>query len=135
MENSAKEEHQEEEQENNVDLTPMKHERALKRAYKSFVVPGLPKADVDSYIERIMPYIKKLVEGQVRELGSAKVIMTLWIKWKKPLPGPVFRPDAEDLEGAEDIEGSGDQYIRTDMPFNSLMTVFFEGSDKKKQTL
>ena len=57
-------------------------------------------------------------------MNSAKVIMTLWVKWKKPLPKLAFTPDAEDLEGAEDIKGTGDQYIRIEMPFNSLMTVF-----------
>ena len=113
----------------NVDLTPMDHERALKEAYKSFVVPGLPKADVDSYIEKVKPYVKSLIEKQLGEMNSAKVIMTLWVKWKKPLPKPAFTPDAEDLEGAEDIEGTGDQYIRIEMSFNSLMTEFFNGSN------
>ena len=99
--------------------------RALKKAYKSFVVPGLPNADVDSYIEKVKPYVKSLLEKQFGEMNSAKVIMTLWVKWKKALPRPAFTTDAEDLEGAEDIEGTGDQYIRIDMPFNSLMTEFF----------
>ena len=107
----------------------MEHERALKEPYKSFVVPGLPKADVDSYIEKVKPYVKSLIEKQLGEMNSAKVIMTLWVKWKKPLPKPAFTPDAEDLEGAEDIEGTGDQYIRIEMPFNSLMTEFFNGSN------
>ena len=42
---------------------------------------------------------------------------------------PAFTADAEDLEGAEDIEGTGDQYIRIEMSFNSLMTEFFNGSN------
>ena len=45
------------------------------------------------------------------------------------MPKLTFTPDAEDLEGAEDIEGTGDQYIRIEMPFNSLMTEFFNGSN------
>ena len=127
VEKEAKKEHKQ--TGDNVDLTPMEHERALKEAYKSFVVPGLPKADVDSYIEKVKPYVKSLIEKQLGEMNSAKVIMTLWVKWKKPLPKPAFTPDAEDLEGAEDIEGTGDQYIRIEMPFNSLMTEFFNGSN------
>ena len=130
VENAAKKEEKEHQQTgDNVDLTPMGHERALKEAYKSFVVPGLPKADVDSYIEKVKPYVKSLIEKQLGEMNSAKVIMTLWVKWKKPLPKPAFTPDAEDLEGAEDIEVTGDQYIRIEMPFNSLMTEFFNGSN------
>ena len=100
VENTAEEEHQEEEQENNPDLTPMEHERVLKEAYKIFVVPGLPKADVDSYIEKVKPYVKSLIGKQLGEINSAKVIMTLRVKWKKPLPKPAFTPDAEDVEGA-----------------------------------
>ena len=56
VENTAEEEHQEEEQENNADLTPKEHETALKGAFRSFRSPGLPKADVDTYIERITPH-------------------------------------------------------------------------------
>ena len=127
VEKEAKKEHKQ--TGDNVDLTPMEHERALKEAYKSFVVPGLPKADVDSYIEKVKPYVKSLIEKQLEEMNSAKVIMTLWVRWKKPLPKPAFSPDAEDHEGAEDIEGTGDQYIRIEMLFNSLMTEFFNGSN------
>ena len=122
VEKEAKKEHQQ--TGDYVDLTPMEHERALKEAYKSFVVPGLPKSDVDSYIEKVK---QSLIEKQLGEMNSAKVIMTLWVKWKKPLPKPAFTPDAEDLEGAEDIEGTGDQYIRIEMSFNSFMREFFNG--------
>ena len=116
----------------NVDLTPMEHERALKEPYKSFVVPGLPKADVDSYIEKVKPYVKSLTEKQLGVMNSAKVIMTLWLKWKKPLPKLAFTPDAEDLEGAEDIEGTGDQYIKIELSFNSLTTEFFNVSNTEE---
>ena len=130
VEKEAKKEHQQ--TGDNVDLTPMEHERALKEAYKSFVVPGLPKADVDSYIEKVKPYVKSLMEKQLGEMNSAKVIMTLWVKWKKPLPKLAFKPDAEDLEGAEDIEGTGDQYIKIELSFNSLTTEFFNGSNTEE---
>ena len=59
----------------NVDLTPMEHERALKEPYQSFGVPGLPKADVDSYVEKVKPYVKSLTEKQLGEMNSAKIIM------------------------------------------------------------
>ena len=54
----------------------MEHERALKEANKNFVVPGLSKADVDSYIENVKPYVKSLIEKQLGEMNSKKVIMT-----------------------------------------------------------
>ena len=41
--------------------------------------------------------------------------------------------DPEDVEGAQDINGNtGDNYIRVEMPFNSLVTEFFEVSGIEK---
>ena len=56
--------------------------------------------------------------------------MTLWVTWKKPVE-PLIELDPEDLEDAQDLNDgiTGDNYIRVEMPFNSLMTEFFEGSD------
>lgn len=34
-----------------VNLTPKEHKRALKRAYKSFVVPELSKAGIDNFVD------------------------------------------------------------------------------------
>ena len=73
----------EQQEEEDVDLTPRQHLRALKGAYRSFRSAGLAKVDVDTYIERIKPYIKTLIEQQIKELGSAKVQLSMWIKWKK----------------------------------------------------
>ena len=39
-------------QEEDIDLTPHEHERALKGAYRSFVIPGAPKTDIDSYFDQ-----------------------------------------------------------------------------------
>ena len=39
-----KEAEEEQQQEEDIDLTPHEHERALKGAYRSFVIPGAPKA-------------------------------------------------------------------------------------------
>ena len=50
-------------------------------------------------------------------MGSAKIIMTLYIGWKK-------------LKELNDDKG--DNYIRIEMPFNSLMTEFCEDSDINK---
>ena len=62
-------------------------------------------------------------------MQSAKVIMTLWIRWKKPVKLAITL-DHEDVEGVQDIGGNtSENYIRVEMPFNNLMTEFFEGSD------
>ena len=52
----------------------------MKGAFRSFIVPGMAKDDVDTYLKKVKPQVKKLIEEQLRELESAKVIMTLWIK-------------------------------------------------------
>ena len=62
-------------------------------------------------------------------MGFAKVIMTLWVRWKKPIK-QLIELDPEDAKNAQELDdGTGDNYIRVKMPFNSLMTGFFEGSD------
>ena len=104
---------EEQQQEEDIDLTPHEHERALRRAYRSFVMPGKPKTDIDSYFDQAKPHIGTLIEKQLKEMRSAKIIMTLHVRWKK-------------LKESDD--GSGDEYIRIEMPFDSLMTEVFEGS-------
>ena len=56
-EKEAEEEQQQEE--DGVDLTPHEHERALKGAYRSFVIPGAPKTDIDSYFDQTKPHMKR----------------------------------------------------------------------------
>ena len=53
MDSEAEKESQDEKED--VYLTPHEHERALKGAYRSFVIPGTPKTDIDSYFEQIRP--------------------------------------------------------------------------------
>ena len=112
-----KEAEEEQQQEEDIDLTPHEHERALRRAYRSFVMPGKPKTDIDSYFDQAESHIETLSEKQLKEMGSAKTIMTLYVRWKK-------------LKELDD--GTSDKYIRIEMPSNCLMTEFFEGSDINK---
>ena len=43
---------------------------------------------------------------------------------------PLIELDPEDAENAQDIDvNTGDNYTRMEMPFSSLVTEFFEGSD------
>ena len=127
---AEKEAEEEQQQEEDIDLTPHEHERALKGAYRSFVIPGAPKTDIDSYFDQSKPHIKTLIKNQLKEMGSAKIIMTLWVRWKKRIM-PLIELDPEDAKNAQDLDDgtTGDNYIRVEMPFNSLMTEFFEASD------
>ena len=52
---ASKDKQQKEEE---VDLTPQEHERALKGAYRSFVIPGV---SIDSYFDQAQPRIKTLI--------------------------------------------------------------------------
>ena len=125
-EEEAKEWQQEEE---HIDLTPYEHERALKGAYRTFWKPGASKRDIDSYFDQAKPHIKTLIKNQLKEIGSAKIIMTIWVRWKKPIM-PLLELGTEDAENAQEINGNtGDNCIKVEMPFNSLMTEFFEGND------
>ena len=99
VEDEARKENQEEEED--VDLTPHEHERALKGAYRSFVIPGVPKTDIDSYFDQTKPHIKTLIKNQLKEMGSTRIIMTLWVIWEKPIKLLI---DPEDLEDARDKE-------------------------------
>ena len=73
----------EQQQEEDIDLTPHEHERALRKAYIIFVMVNL--RDIDSYSDQAKPQIGTLIEKQLKEMGSAKIIITLWIIWKKPI--------------------------------------------------
>ena len=100
VQGEARKENQEEEGED-VDLTPHKHERALKGSYRSFMIPGTPKTDIDSYFDQTKPHIKTLIKNQLKEMGSTRIIMTLWVIWEKPIKLLI---DPEDLEDARDKE-------------------------------
>ena len=92
-------------QEEDIDLKPHEHERALKGTYRRFVIPEAPKTDIDSYFDQTKPHIKTLVKNQLKEMGSAKIIITLWVKWKKPTELPI-ELDPKDLEDAQDTESN-----------------------------
>ena len=58
-------------------------------------------------------------------MGSAKIIMTLWVEWKKSIM-PLIELDPEDAKDTQELDDDiiGDNYTRVEIPFNSLMTVF-----------
>ena len=68
------------EEEENIDLTPHENEKTFKGAFKSFVMPGAPKTGIDSYFDQTKPHIKTLIKNQLKKMGSAKIIVTLWVR-------------------------------------------------------
>ena len=64
-------------------------------------------------------------------MGSAKLIMTLWVVWKKPtkLLMKLDPEDAKTAQGLDDGTTEDFYYKKIEMPFNSLMTEFFDASD------
>ena len=52
VEKETEEEVKEQQQEEDIDLTPHENERAFKGAFKSFVIPGALKTDIDSYFDQ-----------------------------------------------------------------------------------
>ena len=66
------------------------------------MIPGTPKTDIDNYFDQTRPHIRTLIENQLKEMGSAKIVMTLWVIWKKPIK-LLIDLDYEDLEDAQDI--------------------------------
>ena len=109
IENEARKEHLDLPESEVEDLTPQLHEHAFKKAFKSFKIPGLKKTDVDVYIEKVKPHLKTLIEEQLKELGSVKVQLHMWIKWFKR-EKIAFHLDEEDM--GEDME----EDIKNDQP-------------------
>ena len=76
------------------------------------MIPGPPKTDIDSYFDQTKPHIKTLIRNQLKEMGSAKIIMTLWVRWKKPIM-PLIELGPEDTKNVYDVDSStGDNYTR-----------------------
>ena len=125
VEEEAEKEHQEDQEEQQEDLTPQENETALKGAYKSFRSPGLPKTDVDTYIEKITPHTKTLIEQQIREMRSAKVQLCMWIKWKKE---EELSFDEEEFK-EEGIDPAGLFRTIVEKAFNNKMMEIFQGSN------
>ena len=132
----AEEEQQQEEEEEKEDvgLTPHEHERALKGAYRSFVIPGTSKTDVDSYFDLTKPHIQTLIKNQLKEMGSAKIIITLWVIWKKPIR-PFIESGPEDAKNAQDIRGNDGDKGRPASPVSTSPQEIdeFEKEEMKKR--
>ena len=74
----------------------------IKKDCKSFLVPILSKADNEGYFDQV----KALLESRDKEMQSTKIIMTAWVRWRKPVK-PTITLDTEDEEHAENLESTG----------------------------
>ena len=108
--------------------------RALKGASKSFLVSRSAKTVIDGYVNQVKLHVKVLIESQLKEMKSTKAIMTLNLRWKKPVKLAItLNVTGENLNGAQDRgDGIGDNYIRLKMSFKSLIVEFFEVSNIKE---
>ena len=73
-----------------------------------------------------------LIESQLQEMQYTKIIMKFRVRWKRPVKSAInLQP--KDVEGAYNIgDNTGDNHIKVEMPFNSLMTEFLEASNIKE---
>ena len=63
---------------------------------------------------------------------STKVIMALWLRWKKPVKSAITL-DPESVDGSYDMgNNTSDSYIKVEMPINSFNRQFFEGSNTEE---
>ena len=84
-------------------------------------MPEKPKTDIDSYFDQAKRYMKTLIQNRLKEMGSVKIIMILWVLWNKPIK-QLIKLGPDDTTG--DI-----YYEKINKPFNSLMIEFFDASD------
>ena len=125
VEKEAEEEQQQEKEEDN-DLIPHEHESAIKGAYRSFVIPGLPKTDIDSYFDQTKPRIKTFIQNKLKEMGSERIIMTLWVVWKEPVK-LLIKLDPENVKNAQDLDDGTTRdiyYERIQIPFEMPLQSF-----------
>ena len=66
------------------------------------MIPGIPKADINSYVDWAKLQIKVLIEDHLKEMQSTKVNMVSWARWAKTVKLAVIL-DPEDVDGAQDI--------------------------------
>ena len=84
-------------------------EKAFKNRYRRYKVNAIMKIGVESFLNKTRKNLIDLIEKNLKELVSAKIQATLYLKWKK-----------------EEKDGT---VIFIDKAFNSKLTEIFQGSD------
>ena len=95
-------------------FNPMEREQAFGRAYRSYRIDGRSRMDVDTFFDRIRQNLIDLMNRELTDLGSARAQMTAWIRFRQVL---------------EDDLGSIIGFDRVRLPFNSMTTEIFQGSN------
>ena len=96
---------------------PYRIEQAFRGALRSFRIDGRRRVDADTFFISARSTINDLIIRELRDLKSAKIQTTAWIR---------FRTD-------DDGDANADGNFETvDMAFNSRMIEFFSGSDFKE---
>ena len=97
---------------------PIELEQAFGGAYRPYRVNGRPKIDVDTFLNRIRKGLIGLIKRELKTQTSARIQTTAWITFVRD--GPPRGPgEAHDEEGQERVE----------LPFNSLITSVYRGSE------
>ena len=86
---------------------PIELEQAFRRSYRSYMVNGRPKIDVDTFFSRIRKGLIELIKRELKTRTSARIQMIAWIRFVR-----------DDEEGQERVE----------LAFNSLMMSVYRGS-------
>ena len=86
------------------------------------VVPSLLKADIDGIYGRVKPHVKALIEDQLKDMQSTKVIMTLWVGLKKPVKSTITL-DYKDEEDAKDVDGNTDDTYRVEIAYSGHLVM------------
>ena len=95
-------------------FNPIELKQTFNRAYRSYRINGRSRMGVDTFLNRIKQNLIDLMNREVTDLGSAKVQMTAWIR---------FRVEVEDEN--RNIIGVD----RVEKPFNSRITDIYQCSD------
>ena len=84
----------------------------VKGAQRNLVIPGIPKAEIDSYVDQVKPHIKAFIEDQLKRMQPTKVFATLCVRQKKPVKS-VITLDLEYVKDNQNIEcNTGDNFTQ-----------------------
>ena len=95
-------------------FNPIELEQAFNRAYRSYRINGRSRMDVDAFFDRIRQNLINLINRELKDLGSAKVQRTIWIRF---------------IQALEDDFGNIIGSDRVEKAFNSMMTEIHQGSN------
>ena len=68
------------------------------------------------------PVLAVLTENQLKKVQSTKVIMTLWVRWKKPVKSTITL-DPKDEEDAKDVEGKTDDSYTVEPVYRAQLVI------------